>query len=360
MQDTHLFSSFTLKGLVLKNRIAVSPMCQYSSKEGFPTDWHFVHLGSRAVGGAALVMTEATAITPEGRISPQDLGIWLDDHVKALAPIVRFIEEHGAVAGMQLAHAGRKGSTRSPLVKGNITVLPEEGGWQPVAPSALVFGQDYPLPAELSCDEIARIVEAFALAAKRAYQAGFRVVEIHSAHGYLLHEFLSPLSNQRHDQYGGTFNNRIRLLIEVVKAIRQVWPKECPLFVRISATDWAEGGWSIEDSIELSRRLKSHEVDLIDTSSGALIPHVKIPTGPGYQTRFAQRIRHEAQIATGAVGMITSPTQADHIIRTGQADMVLLAREMLRDPYWPLRAARELGHSVIWPVQYRGAAPRTL
>lgn len=352
----HLFESITLRGVVLPNRIAVSPMCQYSSEKGFANDWHIVHLGSRAVGGAGLVLTEATAVLPEGRISPQDLGIWSDDHIEPLARLVRFIHEQGSVAGMQLAHAGRKASTYRPW-DGRGAVPEADGGWPVVAPSALAFADHYPTPSALTEAGIRVVVTAFAKAAHRACEAGFRVVEIHAAHGYLLHQFLSPFSNQRRDRYGGSFDNRTRLLREVSEAVRAVWPERCPLLVRISATDWAEGGWDIDQSVELARQLRPLGVDLIDCSSGGNLPHVKIPVGPGYQTSFAERIRREAGILTGAIGLITSPAQADHVIRTGQADLVLLAREMLRDPYWPLRAARELGHAIPWPVHYLGAAP---
>lgn len=352
----HLFEPITLRGIALPNRIAVSPMCQYSSEKGFANDWHVVHLGSRAVGGAGLVMTEATAILPEGRISPQDLGVWSDDHIEPLARIVRLIHAQGSVAGMQLAHAGRKGSTYRPW-DGRGAVPEAEGGWPVTAPSPLAFADNYPVPSALTEDGIRAVVTAFAQAARRASEAGFHIAEVHAAHGYLLHQFLSPLSNQRQDRYGGSFDNRTRLLREVIEAVRTVWPERCPLLVRISATDWADGGWDLDQSVELARQLMPLGVDLIDCSSGGNLPSAKIPVGPGYQTSFAARIRREAGIPTGAIGLITAPVQADHAIRTGQADLVLLAREMLRDPYWPLRAARELGHAVPWPVQYLGAAP---
>jgi len=351
-----LFDPLALRSLTLRNRIAVSPMCQYSSREGFATDWHLVHLGSRAVGGAALVFTEATAVLATGRISPQDLGIWDDAHVEALGRIARFIDAQGAVPGMQLAHAGRKASTRRPW-EGTGAVPESEGGWVPVAPSALRFDESYPEPRALEAAEIPSVVTGFADAARRAHAAGFRVIEIHAAHGYLLHEFLSPLSNRRSDGYGGSFEHRSRLVREVVRAVREVWPETLPLFVRISATDWQEGGWDLEQSIALARVLRPLGVDLIDCSSGGTVPRAAVPVGPGYQTPFAERIRHEAGIATGAVGLITSPVQADHIVRTGQADLVMLAREMLRDPYWSLRAARELGQPTSWPAQYLRAAP---
>ena len=349
-----LFEPLQLRDVTLRNRIVVSPMCQYSSEDGFANEWHFVHLGSRAVGGAALVFTEAAAVTPEGRISPQDLGIWKDDHVPELARIVRFIDRQGAVAGMQLAHSGRKGSTQQPW-KGSRALRPgEDGGFRPIyAPSAVPFRPDDPVPEPLDAAGIARIVKAFADAATRAQQAGFRVLELHAAHGYLLHEFLSPLSNRRTDAYGGSFDNRVRALVEVTRAVRERWAG--PLFVRISATDWVDGGWDVEQSIELARRLARLEVDLIDCSSGGMVPGVKIPVGPGYQTAFAERIRREAKIRTGAVGMIRAPEQADHILRSGQADVVILARQLLRNPYWPLSAARRLGVQVHWPPQYERA-----
>ena len=353
----HLFDSFTIRDLEFSNRVFVSPMCEYSSVDGYANDWHLVHLGSRAVGGAGLVLTEATAVLPEGRISPQDLGIWKDEHVDPLKRIVSFIHEQGSVAGMQLAHAGRKASTRRPW-EGDGVIPEAEGGWQNVmAPSAIPFADNYPTPQALTVDGIQQVVRAFANAARRACDAGFRVIEIHAAHGYLIHEFLSPLSNHRNDTYGGSFENRTRLIREIVTAVRSSWPKGAPLFVRISATDWVEGGWDLEQSIELARSLKEFGVDLIDCSSGGTVPHARIPAGPGYQTPFAQRIRHEAEILTGAVGMITSPVQAEQIIATGQADAVVIAREFLRDPYWPLHAAKELGQSISWPVQYLRAAP---
>ena len=354
----HLFDSFTIRDLEFSNRVFVSPMCEYSSLDGYANHWHLVHLGSRAVGGAGLVLTEATAVLPEGRISPQDLGIWKDEHVDPLKRIVSFIHEQGSVAGMQLAHAGRKASTQRPW-EGDGVVPETEGGWQNVmAPSVISFAENYPTPQALTVDGIQQVVRAFAAAARRACDAGFRVIEIHAAHGYLIHEFLSPLSNHRDDAYGGSFENRTRLIREIVTAVRSSWPKGAPLFVRISATDWVEGGWDLEQSIELARSLKQLGVDLIDCSSGGTVPHAKIAAGPGYQTPFARRIRHEAEILTGAVGMITSPVQAEQIIGTGQADAILMAREFLRDPYWPLRAATELGQSITWPVQYLRAAPR--
>lgn len=352
----HLFDPLPLRSLALTNRIVVSPMCEYSSIDGFANDWHFVHLGSRAVGGAGLVFTEATAVTPEGRISPGDLGIWSDRHVEPLQRIVRFIHEQGGAAGMQLAHAGRKGSTASPW-NGGLAVPPASGGWQPVGPTGEGFADGYPVPHALSAAEIPPIVRAFRDAARRALDAGFDVVEVHAAHGYLIHQFLSPLCNRRNDEHGGTFDNRIKLCLDVVDAVRSVWPEHRPVFVRVSTTDWVAGGWDIEQSVELSRRLRDRGVDLIDCSSGGVVSGARIPVGPGYQTVFAERIRREAGIATGTVGFITSAAQADHAIRSGQADCVFLARELLRDPYWPLRAAQELGHPIKWPVQYLRAAP---
>jgi 2,4-dienoyl-CoA reductase-like NADH-dependent reductase (Old Yellow Enzyme family) len=358
MQMASLFDPLAIREVKFANRVFVSPMCEYSSVDGFATDWHLVHLGSRAVGGAGLVLTEATAVLPEGRISPQDLGIWSDDHIKTLSRIVSFIHEQGSVAGMQLAHAGRKASTHRPW-EGEGAMPENEGGWKTVvAPSAIPFADNYPMPQALTVDGIQEIMAAFAHAARRACEAGFRVVEIHGAHGYLIHEFLSPLSNHRGDAYGGSFENRTRFIREIVTAVRTSWPKGAPLFVRISATDWVEGGWDLKQSIELARGLKQLGVDLIDCSSGGSVPHAKIPAGPGYQTPFAQQIREKAEILTGAVGMITSPVQAEQIIATGEADAILIAREFLRDPYWPLRAAEELGQSISWPVQYLRAAPR--
>jgi 2,4-dienoyl-CoA reductase-like NADH-dependent reductase (Old Yellow Enzyme family) len=353
----HLFDSLTLRGLTLANRIIVSPMCQYSSVNGFANEWHYIHLGSRAAGGAALVFTEATAVTPEGRISPQDLGIYTDDHVAALARIVGFVHGRQCVAGMQLAHAGRKGST-SPPWQGSTKVDPADGGWQPVGPTNEPFSPAYPVPAALTIEGIQGVVAAFRVAAQRALGAGFDVVEIHAAHGYLIHEFLTPLVNTRTDEYGGSFDNRVRLCLEIADAVRGVWPDRLPVFIRLSSTDWVEGGWDIDQCVELSRRLLARGIDLVDCSSGGAVPDAKIPLGPGYQVQFAERIRREAGVATGAVGLITESHQADAIVRSGQADCVLLARELLRDPYWPLRAARELGHTVPWPVQYLRAAPR--
>ena len=347
-----LFTPLTLRDVVLKNRVAVSPMCQYSSEDGFASDWHLVHLGSRAVGGAGLVFTEATAVTPEGRISPVDLGIWKDAHVEQLARVAWFVAAQGAVPGIQLAHAGRKGSTQAPW-DGNAALTVEQGGFRPLyAPSALPFRPEDPVPEALDEAGIERILKAFADAARRALAAGFQVIELHAAHGYLGHEFVSPLSNQRRDRWGGSLENRLRFPLEMVRAVRRVWPERLPILLRISATDWTEGGWSVEESVVLSRALGAEGVDLVDVSSGGNVPGAKIPVGPGYQAAFAERIRREAGVRTGTVGMIRSADQADHALRSGQADLVLLARQLLRDPYWPLAAAKALGVKVPWPKQY--------
>ncbi len=346
-----LFEPLIIKDVTLRNRIGVSPMCQYSSTDGFATDWHLVHLGSRAVGGAALVFSEAAAVSPEGRISSSDLGIYLDAHVDALRQSTSFISQNGAVPGIQLAHAGRKASTPAPWAGGK-PVAQVDGGWLPVGPSPVAFDPTHPVPVELTVQQINAIVADFASAAQRALAAGFKIVEVHAAHGYLLHEFMSPLSNLRTDEYGGAFENRVRLTLQVTEAVRQVWPESLPLFVRISASDWVEGGWTINDSVKLARLLKQAGVDVIDCSSGGNAL-VHIPLGPGYQVAFASQVKAEAGISTAAVGMITSPQQADQIVRTGQADIVLLARELLRDPYWPAKAARELGKSLTEaPKQY--------
>lgn len=334
----------------------MSPMCQYSSEDGFASDWHFVHLGSRAVGGAGLVMTEATAVLPEGRISSGDLGIWKDEHVPELRRIAGFITDHGACAGIQLAHAGRKASTQRPWE--STDVLREPGrAWSPIyGPGIEPFGPDSQAPSAMTVSDIRATITAFRDAALRARTAGFSVVEIHAAHGYLLHEFLSPISNHRVDAYGGSFENRTRLLREIVSAVRSVWDDEFPLFVRISGTDWHDTGWTADDSVQLARRLKDGGVDLIDVSSGGISPGIVPPAGPGYQTAVSERVRREAGILTGTVGMITSGTQAEHILRTGQADAVLLGRAFLRDPYWPLTAASELGVEQAWPLQYQRAS----
>ncbi len=347
-----LFSPLKLRDVHLRNRIGVSPMCQYSSVDGFANKWHLVHLGSRAVGGAALVMTEATAVTPEGRISPQDLGLWKDTQIEILAQIFRFIEAQGAVPAMQLAHAGRKAST-SPPWEGGDAVSETNGGWRPVyAPTAEPFKKDDIVPRELDHAGIQYVVRAFAQSAQRALASGAKMIEIHAAHGYLLHEFLSPLSNKRTDEYGGAFDNRTRALREVVQAIRRIWPESLPVAVRISATDWVEGGWDADQSVALVHQLKPLGVDLIDCSSGGAVPNAKIPLGPGYQVPFAERIRREAQVPTAAVGMITTPEQANDLIRARRADMIFMAREFLREPYWPLNAAADLGIPMKAPVQY--------
>jgi len=356
VSQSRLFTPLKLREVAFRNRVFVSPMCQYSSRGGEPTDWHLVHLGSRAVGGAGLVMVEATAVTPEGRISPDDSGIWDDAHVAPFRRIADFIAAQGAVPAMQIGHAGRKASTDAPW-RGGRPLGADARGWTPLAPSAVPFAEGHPVPRAMTPDDMDALVEAFAAAARRARAAGFKVLELHAAHGYLLHEFLSPLSNRREDEYGGAFDNRVRLPLRVVRAVRETWPAGLPLFVRISVTDWAEGGWDADQSLAFARRLKQAGVDLVDCSGGGLVPDARIPVGPGYQTAFAERIRREAYVATGAVGMITDPVQAEHIVRTGQADAVLLAREMLRDPYWPLRAARELGADIDWPRQYQRARP---
>lgn len=345
---SQLFSSLDIRQLHLKNRIFVSPMCQYSSIDGMPTDWHLVHLGSRAVGGAALVMVEASAVSPEGRISPADSGIWSDDHAKAFLPITKFIKSQNTVPGIQLAHAGRKASTKVPWEGRGVIEHP----WKVIAPSAIPFGENYPAPKEMDQTDIDQVAAQFEAAARRSQAAGFQVVEIHMAHGYLLHEFLSPLANKRTDEYGGSFENRVRLPLRIAKAVRAVWPQDLPVFVRISSTDWVDGGWDLAQSIQFSALLKEIGIDLIDCSGGGVITGVKISAGPGYQTAFAAEIRKQAGIKTGAVGMIAEPFQAEHIINTGQADAVLMAREFLRDPYWPLHAAKKLGVDIPWPLQY--------
>jgi 2,4-dienoyl-CoA reductase-like NADH-dependent reductase (Old Yellow Enzyme family) len=354
--ETGLFTPLTVRWTNFRNRIAVSPMCEYSSQDGFANDWHLVHLGSRAVGGAALVLTEAAAVEARGRITPADLGIWKDEHIDKLAQITAFIKQQGAIPGMQIAHAGRKASCRVPW-DGGAAIPAADGGWQTVAPSAVPFRNTDPVPKELSVAEIHEVVEKFGAAAHRALAAGFEVIEIHAAHGYLLHEFYSPLSNRRTDEYGGSFENRIRLTLEVAKTVRAILPDKNPLLVRISSTDWKENGWTLDDSVRLAEHLRSIGVDLIDCSSAGLVPDAKITLGPAYQAPFAERIRKEAGILTGAVGLITDPDQANRIIGSGQADMVLLARQMLRDPYWPLHAAQVLKVHVEPPVQYQRAFP---
>ena len=352
-----LFSPLRLRDLEFRNRVFVSPMCQYSSTDGLPGDWHLVHLGSRAVGGAGLVMVEASAVSPEGRISPGDSGIWSDTHAGAFKRISAFVKAQGAVPGIQLAHAGRKAATDAPW-RGGGPLTPAQGGWQPLAPSPLPFAPDYPVPREMGAADIDAVVEQFTRAARYALAAGFEVIEIHMAHGYLLHEFLSPLSNRRKDDHGGSLENRVRLPLRVARAVREVWPPHLPLFVRISATDWVKGGWDLDQSIQLARRLKDAGVDLIDCSSGGLVPDAKIPAGPGFQTPFASAVRREADIPTGAVGFITDAVQAEQIVATELADVVFLARQFLRDPYWPLHAAHALGMALPWPEQYERAKPR--
>ncbi len=357
--DVNLFTPLRIRGVTIRNRIAVSPMCQYSSTEGAANDWHLVHLGSRAVGGAGLVFVEATAVTRDGRITPGDVGIWNDAHVEPLARIARFVQGEGAVPGIQLAHAGRKASTAPPFDGGGGSLkTAERGAWETVAPSAIPFDQCDPVPHSLSTEEIQDVIGSFETAASRAISAGFRTIEIHAAHGYLLHEFLSPLSNRRTDAYGGTLENRVRILVEVASRIRGAIPDDVPLFVRVSATDWAEGGWEIEQTVALSRELKSAGVDLIDCSSGGLVPHAVVPAAPGYQVPFAAAVRHKAGLQTGAVGLITGVEQANEIIASGKADIVLMAREMLREPYWAMKAAQAMGEEIRWPRQYERAAPQ--
>ncbi len=353
----HLFETFRLREISFANRIGIPPMCQYSAKEGVASDWHFVHYGSRAVGGAALMIMEATAIAPEGRISPGDLGIWDERHIEPLSRIADFAKGQGCVPAIQLAHAGRKASVGLGW-EPQRTLSQSEGGWNTLAPSAVSFGEGYAAPEALSDAGIKNVISQFVAAARRAHDAGFSAVEIHAAHGYLLHQFLSPLSNKRQDAYGGSFENHIRLVCEVVDAVRKSWPERLPLLVRLSATDWMEGGWDIGETVALSKILKDRGVDLVDVSSGGLLPTAKIPAGPGFQCEFAARIRREAGIPTAAVGLITSASQADHVIRSQQADMVLIGREILRNPYWPLAAARELGQATGWPPQYLRAAPQ--
>jgi 2,4-dienoyl-CoA reductase-like NADH-dependent reductase (Old Yellow Enzyme family) len=353
----YLFTPLTIKTVTLKNRIVVSPMCEYSSIDGFANDWHLVHLGSRAVGGAGLIMTEACAVSEEGRISSDDLGIWKNAHLEKLKNIVSFIHKQHAVAGIQLAHAGRKASSAVPW-KGGHHINKENGGWQTVAPSSIPFNPHDDVPETLSPDGIKKVINDFKDAGQRALSAGFKVIEIHAAHGYLINQFLSPLTNKRTDSYGGSFENRIRLLVEIIEALQLVWPADLPLFVRISTTDWAEGGWNENDSVQLAGILKNKGIDLIDCSSGGSVPGVKIPVGPGYQTAFAAQIKKETGIMTGAVGMITSAVQAEAILEKQQADIIIIGREFLRDPYFPLHAAIELGADVSWPDQYLRAKPQ--
>ena len=351
-----LFQPLRLREVTLRNRVAVSPMCQYSASDGVPNEWHLVHLGSRAVGGAGLVIAEASAVSPEGRITPYDTGLWSDAQAEAWAPVARFVAQHGAVPGIQLAHAGRKASTDAPW-RGGRPLAEGARGWRPVGPSPLPFAEGYPVPRELTADEIEAVVGAFRDAARRADEAGFQVVEIHMAHGYLLHQFLSPLTNRRTDEYGGPLENRMRLPLDVARAVREAFPVEHPVLARISATDWVEGGWDLEPSIVLARELRERGVDLVDCSSGGAVADAKVPLGPGYQVPFAAAIRERAGVPTGAVGLITEPAQAEAIVAGGKADLVLLAREMLRDPHWPLHAAQVLGAEASWPVQYLRARP---
>jgi 2,4-dienoyl-CoA reductase-like NADH-dependent reductase (Old Yellow Enzyme family) len=352
----HLFSPLKIREITLRNRIAVSPMCQYSCEDGFANDWHFVHLGSRAVGGAGLVIAEASAVVPEGRISPSDLGIWKDEHIAPLARAAAFIKAQGSVAGIQLAHAGRKASTAAPWL-GGAPVSVEQGGWAPIfAASAIPFAEGYQVPIEMSKAQIGAAVRAFADAATRSLQAGFEVIELHFAHGYLGNSFLSPLTNRRTDEYGGSFEDRTRFAREIIEAVRKVWPERLPLFARISASDWAEDGWSQEDSAAFAQMAMPLGVDLIDCSSGGLVPYAKIPVGAGYQVPFSKAVR-KAGVLTGAVGMITDAMQADQIIRNNEADLIIMAREFLRDPYWPLHAAREVHQEIEWPKQYLRAKP---
>ena len=348
----HLFEPLTVREITLRNRVGVSPMCQYSYEDGLSNDWQLVHLGARATGGAGLVIAEATAVEPRGRISPHDAGIWSDAHVEPLQRLTKFIKQQGAVAGIQIAHAGRKASTARPVDGGKPLPVDDPRAWQVLGPSAVAYNADYPTPHELSLAEIHQAQASFRAAAERALRAGFEWLELHAAHGYLLHSFYSPVSNQRSDEYGGSFDNRIRFLIETVRLIRQVWPERLPLTVRISGTDWVEGGWSLDESVELARGLKAEGVDLIDCSSGGNVSHAVVPVGSGYQVPLSERIRREAGVLTAAVGLITAPAQADEIVRNGQADVILLGREMLRDPYWALHAAQSLKQTAPVPPQY--------
>jgi len=356
MNGAHLFSPLRLRERVFRNRVFVSPMCQYSAVDGMPTDWHLVHLGSRAVGGAALVMTEATAVSPEGRITPHDTGIWSREQAAAFGKIAEFIRQHGAVAGIQVAHAGRKASTDVPW-RGGKPLAPGNGGWQPIAPSPVPFAEGHAVPREMTEADMERVREAFAAAARRGQEAGFEVIEVHMAHGYLLHEFLSPLTNRRTDAWGGSLENRIRFPVSVARAVREEWPGRLPVLVRVSATDWVEGGWDLQQTIALARELKTVGIDMVDCSSGGTVSDAKVPSGPGFQAPFAAAVRREAGIATGAVGLITEPAQAGRIVSTGMADAVMIGRESLRDPYWPLHAARSLGVDIPWPPQYERAKP---
>jgi 2,4-dienoyl-CoA reductase-like NADH-dependent reductase (Old Yellow Enzyme family) len=356
MNRAHLFSPLGLRELVFKNRIFVSPMCQYSAVDGMPTDWHLVHLGSRAIGGAALVMTEATAVSPEGRITPFDTGIWSREQAAVFRKIAGFLHQQGAVAGIQIAHAGRKASTDVPW-RGGKPLDTGNGGWQPIAPSPVPFAEGYAVPREMMGADMERVRKEFAAAACRGREAGFEVIEVHMAHGYLLHEFLSPLTNKRTDACGGSLENRLRFPVSVARAVREEWPERLPVFVRVSATDWVEGGWDLPQTIALARELKKIGIDMVDCSSGGAVPDAKIPAVPGFQTPFAAAVRREVGIATGAVGLITEPAQAEQIVSTGLADAIMIGREFLRDPYWPLHAARSLGVDIPWPSQYERAKP---
>ena len=349
-----LFSPLTIKDIEFKNRLVISPMCQYSAVDGFANDWHLVHLGSRAVGGAALIIQEATAVSANGRITPGDAGLYKEEHVEKWRRITDFIHQQGAVAGIQLAHAGRKASCSVPW-NGGIQLKEKEGGWRTVSSSAIPFNPEDNVPQALNSEGISKVIADFKTAAQRSLEAEYKVLEIHAAHGYLIHQFLSPLSNHRTDNYGGSFENRIRLLLEIVKAVQTAWPQNLPLFVRISATDWVEGGWNIDEAVKLSSVLKASGVDLIDCSSGGLVPYAKIPWKPGYQVAFAERIKKEAGILTSAVGLITEVQQAEHIIKKGEADLILLGRESLREPYFAMKAAANLGDDITWPLQYQRA-----
>jgi 2,4-dienoyl-CoA reductase-like NADH-dependent reductase (Old Yellow Enzyme family) len=356
--EIDLLTPLTIRGITLRNRIVMSPMCQYSSDDGLANDWHLVHLGSRAAGGVGLVVVEATAVTAEGRITPKDMGIWGEQHIEPLARIARFVHSQGAIAGIQLAHAGRKASCEPPWLGGARLKTPEAAGWTAVAPSPIPFNEGDPLPIELDHAGISRVVAAFESAVRRALDAGFKLIEVHDAHGYLLHEFLSPLSNRRTDQYGGSLENRMRLPLQVCARVRALVPADLPVFVRISATDWIEGGWDIEQSVIFAKHLRDLGIDLIDCSSGALTPTARIPVGRGFQVPFARQIRHEARIMTGAVGLITEAAQANEIITSGDADLIFIARELLREPHWAIKAQAELGAEPIWPIQYGYAVKR--
>jgi len=346
-----LFTPLQIKGITLKNRIIISPMCQYSAEDGFANDWHLVHLGSRAVGGASLIIQEATAVSPEGRISSSDLGLWKDEHIDKLSQITSFIKQQGAVAGIQLAHAGRKASTQVPWI-GHAEVKPEEGGWQTVAPSAIAYSNKYPHPLALEAEGLEKVKADFVAATVRAVQAGFEVIEIHASHGYLLHQFLSPLSNHRDDNYGGSIENRMRLLLEIIDAVKKVLPDNLPLFVRIPGTDWVEGGWSPDDAVVLAKALHEKGADVLDVTTGGLAQEQKIVVGPAYQLPFASKIKKGTSVLVSSVGMITNAQQAEAIIANGEADMIMIARESLRDPYFPIHAARELNAEITWPSQY--------